>query len=151
MLFEDCICFRLGALSRRITRTYKDSVSSLGLTHGQFFMLIALYDEDGLLPSQLAEKTALDRPTTSGLLERLERDGWIERRLDPTDRRAIRVHLTPKAQGRRADILATFEDINGRFLRKYSNREWQQLQWLLGRLEESEPAVSDSRDCPPAC
>jgi DNA-binding MarR family transcriptional regulator len=56
MLFKDCICLKLGALSRKITRTYKDSLASIGLTHGQFFMLIALYEENGLLPSQLAGK-----------------------------------------------------------------------------------------------
>ena len=144
MLFKDCICFQLGALSRKITRTYKDSVASMGLTHGQFFMLIALYDEDGLLPSQLADKAALDRPTTTGLLDRLERDGWIERSFDRTDRRTVRVHLTPKALEYRPSILSTYEEINGHFLKKYSNEEWSQLQSLLGRLEEGEPTASAS-------
>lgn len=138
MLFKDCICFQLGALSRKITRTYKDSVASLGLTHGQFFMLIVLYDEDGVLPSRLADKTALDRPTTTGLLDRLERDGWIERRFDQTDRRTVRVHLTPKALEHRAAILSTYEEINGRFLKKYSDEEWLQLQSLLARLDEGQ-------------
>ncbi len=146
MLFKDCICFQLGALSRKITRTYKDSVASMGLTHGQFFMLIVLYEEDGLLPSQLADKAALDRPTTTGLLDRLERDGWIERRSDRTDRRTVRVHLTPKALEQRAAILATYEQINGHFLQKYSDEEWQQLQSLLGRLEEGEETLADSGD-----
>ncbi len=141
MLFKDCLCFRLGALSRKITRTYKDSLASIGLTHGQFFMLIALYEENGLLPSQLADKVSLDRPTTTGLLERLERDGWIERSFDPANRRTVRVHLTPKAQEQRSAILATYEKINGRFLEKYSNEEWTQLQSLLARLDEDEPAA----------
>jgi len=142
MLFKDCICFKLGALSRKITRTYKDSLASIGLTHGQFFMLIALYEENGLLPSQLADKVSLDRPTTTGLLERLERDGWIERRFDPKNRRIVRVHLTPKAQEQRSAILATYKKINGHFLEKYSNEEWSLLQSLLERLDEDEPAAS---------
>jgi DNA-binding MarR family transcriptional regulator len=103
---------------------------------------IALYEENGLLPSQLADKVSLDRPTTTGLLERLERDGWIERRLDPANRRTVRVHLTPKAQERRSTILATYEKINGRFLEKYSSEEWSVLQSLLGRLDEDESAAS---------
>jgi DNA-binding MarR family transcriptional regulator len=104
-------------------------------------MLIALYEENGLLPSQLADKVSLDRPTTTGLLERLERDGWIERSFDPANRRTVRVHLTPKAQEQRSAILATYEKINGRFLEKYSNEEWTQLQSLLARLDEDEPAA----------
>lgn len=146
MLFKDCICFKLGALSRKITRTYKDSLASIGLTHGQFFMLIALYEENGLLPSQLADKVSLDRPTTTGLLDRLERDGWIERRFDPTNRRTVRVYLTPRALEQRPTILATYERINGHFLEKYSSEEWLLLQSLLERLDEGEAkaSVSDS-------
>lgn len=74
MLFKDYICFRLGAPSRKVTLAYKDSPASIGLTHGQFFMRFALYEENGLLPGQLADKVGLDRPTTTGLLELLERD-----------------------------------------------------------------------------
>jgi DNA-binding MarR family transcriptional regulator len=146
MLFKDCICFQLGALSRKITRTYKDSIASIGLTHGQFFMLIALYEEDGLLSSQLADKTALDRSTTTGLLDRLERDGWIERRADRADRRIVRIHLTPKALEQRAGILTTYEEINGHFLKKYSSDEWRQLQLLLGKLEVSGDTATDFGD-----
>ncbi len=138
MIFKDCICFRLGAVSRKITRHYKDGISPFGLTHGQFFMLVALLEEDGVQPSQLADKTALDRPTITGLLDRLERDGWVERRLDPNDRRTLRVHLTPKALAEREDLLALFETINGQFLRRFSETEWAQFQSFLNRLDAGE-------------
>ncbi|MHC1742790.1 MAG: MarR family winged helix-turn-helix transcriptional regulator [Syntrophobacteraceae bacterium] len=135
MIFKDCICFRLGAVSRKITRHYKDGIAPLGLTHGQFFMLIALLEEDGVQPSQLADKTALDRPTVTGLLDRLERDGWVVRRLDPNDRRTLRVHLTPKTLGAREALLAIFETINGQFLQRFSDTEWAQFQGFLNRLD----------------
>ena len=138
MIFKDCICFRLGAVSRKITRHYKDGIAPLGLTHGQFFMLVALLEEDGAQPSQLADKTALDRPTITGLLDRLERDGWVERRLDPNDRRTLRVHLTSKALGQREDLLAIFETINGQFLQRFSETEWVQFQSFLNRLDAGE-------------
>lgn len=145
MIFKDCICFQLGAISRKITRYYKDRLSPLGLTHGQFFMLVALFEEDGALPSRLADKTALDRPTITGLLDRLERDGWIERRLDSSDRRALRVHLTSRALQERPRILAIYEDINGRFLEKFSKEEWELFQSLLRRLETGEaPTAAQS-------
>ena len=138
MIFQDCICFQLGAVGRKITRYYKDKIASLGLTHGQFFMLVALFEEDGMLPSQLADKTALDRPTTTGLLDRLERDGWIERRLDPSDRRTLRVHLTAKALQARDSILFIFEETNGQFLTRFSPEEWALFQSFLKRLEGNE-------------
>ena len=135
MVFNDCICFQLGAVSRKITRYYKEKLTSMGLTHGQFFMLVALYDEDGLLPSQLADKTALDRPTITGLLDRLERDGWTERRPEPSDRRVLRIHLTVKALQAREAILAIFEETNGQFVRRFSEDEWALFHSVLKRLE----------------
>lgn len=144
MIFKDCICFQLGAISRKITRYYKERLAPLGLTHGQFFMLVALFEEDGALPSRLAEKTALDRPTTTGLLDRLERDGWVERRLDPSDRRTLRVHLTPRALEDRPKILSIFEDINGQFPQRFTIKEWEVFQDLLSRLEQDE-ALAEMR------
>jgi len=135
MVFNDCICFQLGAVSRKIARYYKEKVISMGLTHGQFFLLVALYDEDGLLPSQLADKTALDRATITGLLDRLERDGWTERRPDRNDRRILRIHLTTKALEAREVILSTFEETNGQFLGRFSPEEWSLFQSFLKRLE----------------
>lgn len=136
MVFHDCVCFRLGAVSRRITRFYKEKIQPFGLTHGQFFMLVALFEEDAALPSRLAEKTALDRPTITGLLDRLERDGWVERRLDPTDRRTFRVHLTSRAKRQREVLLSIFDEVNGLFLAKFSAEEWLQFQSFLNRLEQ---------------
>ncbi|MBW2590216.1 MAG: MarR family transcriptional regulator [Deltaproteobacteria bacterium] len=135
MVFQDCICFQLGRLTRKITRYYRDKISAFGLTHGQFFMLVAIFEEESLLPSQLAEKTALDRPTTTGLLDRLERDGWVERQPDSKDRRALRIHLSPKAEKNRNSILSIFDEINSQFVNRYSKEEWRQLQSLLQKLE----------------
>lgn len=135
MVFKDCICFQLGAIGRKITRFYKDRIASLGLTHGQFFLLVALFEEDGLLPSQLADKTALDRPTITGLLDRLERGGWIERRTAPEDRRALRIQLTPKAAREREVIMAIFEETNGQFMKTFSPEEWTLFQEFLKRLD----------------
>jgi MarR family transcriptional regulator, organic hydroperoxide resistance regulator len=137
MIFKDCICFQLGAVGRKITRFYKDRIATLALTHGQFFILVALFEENSILPSQLAHKTALDRPTITGLLDRLERDGWIERRLDPQDRRTLRIQLTPKALQEREAIMSIFEDTNSQFIQRFSPEEWALFQGFLKRLEES--------------
>ncbi|MDY6793240.1 MAG: MarR family transcriptional regulator [Thermodesulfobacteriota bacterium] len=135
MVFQDCICFQLGRTTRKITRYYRDKISVFGLTHGQFFMLVAIFEEESLFPSQLAEKTALDRPTTTGLLDRLERNGWIERRPDPNDRRAFRIHLSAKSEKNRNSILSIFDEINSQFVNRYSLKEWELFQSFLKRLE----------------
>ncbi len=138
MLFKECLCFQFASLSRSISRSYRERIAPYGLTQAQFFMLIALYEENGTLPSRLAEKTHLDRPTVTGLIDRLERDGWVERRLDPEDRRSLRIFLTPKAMEHRQDLLAVYDEVNGFFLQKFSPEEWQRFQEFLGRLRDDE-------------
>lgn len=136
MPFTDCVCFRLGRTARRVTRAYREEIASYGLTHGQFFLIIALMEEDGLLPSELAEKTAQERPTITGLLDRLEKEGWIERKPDTTDRRSLRIFLGFRARECREPIMKLFKETNRLFLDRFSQEEWGQLRSFLARLEQ---------------
>lgn len=135
MSFSDCICFQLGKTVRQVSKAYRSEIKTFNLTHGQFFMIVAIMEEDGLLPSELAEKTAQDRATTTGLLDRLEKDGWIERKPDTKDRRSLRIYLTSKSLSRREAILTLFEKTNQKFLDRFSPDEWKQMQGFLDRLD----------------
>jgi len=138
MVFQDCICFRMGKAIRKVTKAYREKLTSFGLTHGQFFMLVAIMEKEGFLPSELADKTAQDRATTTGLLDRLEHDGWIERRMDRQDRRSLRIFLTPHAKKHRKLIMKLFEETNQQFLNRFTRQEWDQMQTFLCRLEQEE-------------
>jgi DNA-binding MarR family transcriptional regulator len=136
MPFHDCICFRLGKTVRKVARTYREEIASYGLTHGQFFLIVAIIEEEGLLPSELAEKTFQDRPTITGLLDRLEKGAWIERKPDPSDRRSLRIYLGARGNDSKAAILKLFENTNQKFLNRLSKTEWEQMQSFLVRLEQ---------------
>ena len=136
MPFQDCICFQLGKTLRQVSKAYRREIASFDLTHGQFFMIVAIMEEEGLLPSEIADKTSQDRATTTGLLDRLEKDGWIERRPDTRDRRSLRIFLTPHASQRREAILQLFEETNQKFLSCFTQREWRQMQGFLDRLDQ---------------
>ncbi|ROQ89573.1 MarR family winged helix-turn-helix transcriptional regulator [Desulfosoma caldarium] len=134
MLLQDCLCFQLASLSRSMARHYRERITPYGLTHTQFFMLLALYEEEGATLSVLAEKTHLDRPTVTGLIDRLERDGWAVRQADPQDRRSFRVYLTPKAKEHREVLLRIYHEVNGRLLEQLGVEEWKRFRTLLERL-----------------
>lgn len=142
MLFKDCLCFQLSSLSRSMARHYRERIAPYGLTHTQFFMLIALYEEEGAPPSALADKTHLDRPTVTGMIDRLERDGWVERRPDPHDRRSFRVFLTSKAHEHRQALLQIYYDVNGMLLEKFGRDEWERFRALLERFRDSADSQS---------
>ena len=61
-------------------------------------LLIPLYEEDGLRQGELARRARLSKQTMTTMARALERDGLIERRVDPTDARATLIFLTRRAQ-----------------------------------------------------
>jgi DNA-binding MarR family transcriptional regulator len=60
-------------------------------------LLIPLYEEDGLRQGELARRARLSKQTMTTMARALERDGLIERRVDPTDARATLIFLTQRA------------------------------------------------------
>ena len=83
----------------RMLRTYADQkAAQFGITRAQWAVLVRLDRFQGLKQSELAEMLDLQPITLTRLLDRLCDNGLIERRSDPTDRRAKRLFLTPAAQ-----------------------------------------------------
>ncbi len=121
-----------------MARHYRERIAPYGLTQTQFFMLIALYEEEGASLSALAEKTHLDRPTVTGLVDRLERDGWAERRADLKDPRSYRVFLTAKARDHQEALVRIYHEVNGLLLEKLGREEWARFRTHLERLRIDE-------------
>lgn len=69
-----------------------------GLTQAQSRTLIHLSRNEGINQAGLAELLEIQPITLARAIDRLEADGWVERRQDPKDRRAFTLHLLPKAE-----------------------------------------------------
>lgn len=135
MLFKDCLCFQVGRAARKMSKITREKVAPYGLTTTQFFLLTALYEEDGIFISVLARKVALDKATLTGMLDRLERDGLTERRADPEDRRAIRIHLTKKAERLRDELTELYHENNGMFLALLDEEEKKVFEQVVDKIE----------------
>jgi DNA-binding MarR family transcriptional regulator len=138
MLFKDCLCLQVGRVARKMSKITRKKLASFGLTTTQFFMLTALYEEDGVPISVLAQKVALDKATLTGLLDRFERDDLIERKADPDDRRAIRIFLTPKAELMREKLTELYNQNNGIFLSILTSEESEIFERVVDKLEKAE-------------
>src|SRR2546430_2419818 len=83
----------------RLLRTYADQrARRLGITRAQWAVMARLEHAEGLKQSELAEILDLQPITLTRLIDRLCANGMVERRPDPNDRRAKRLHLTPLAR-----------------------------------------------------
>jgi MarR family transcriptional regulator for hemolysin len=99
---------RFGFLLKDVTRLYvqrfEQHAAALGLTLAQCKALMRLADCEGVSQVRLAELTDLDPMTLVRILDRMEAEGWLERRRDPRDRRVRCLYLTAKAKPLLDDI-----------------------------------------------
>ena len=99
---------RFGFLLKDVTRLYvqrfEQHATSLGLTLAQCKALMRLTDCEGVTQVRLAELTDLDPMTLVRILDRMEAEGWLERRKDPRDRRVRCLYLTNAAKPLLDDI-----------------------------------------------
>jgi DNA-binding MarR family transcriptional regulator len=102
---------RLGQLLSKVCglrhRRMHDLLDDLGLYRGQPSMLNALWTQDGMTHSELAEQLNKSPATITKTVKRMEKAGFVERRPDPRDERLSRVYLT----GAGRDIQSAVEDV----------------------------------------
>jgi len=96
--FTNFWCFRLNALSRRISRLYNARCLEHGVTAAQSFVIFDVMDHEGTSVKDIANRIQLDSPAVTGLIDRLVKEDLIERKEDPEDRRSLKIHLTPKGR-----------------------------------------------------
>lgn len=85
-------------LAKGFTRALQQRAAALGFSAGQFPILLELWGEDGLTQRQLLQRIDVEQATMANTLSRMERDGLVERKAHPSDKRAQLVHLTEKAR-----------------------------------------------------
>ena len=96
------VCFALAVASRNVIGLYRPLLEPMGITHPQYLVMLALWEEAPLKVSELARRLSLEPATLSPLLKRLESNGMITRGRDPKDDRALAVSLTAKGAEARA-------------------------------------------------
>jgi DNA-binding MarR family transcriptional regulator len=134
MKIQDCIFFQLSRVSRAGARFWHQKVAGFGVTSAQALVLLSLLEADHVTSRHLGEKIELDSATLTGLLDRLAKAGFVERRVNVDDRRAIRVCLTRQGQATAGRIQHITEDENQAFLAVLTPEEGLILRSLLKKL-----------------
>ncbi len=90
----------LASVNRKLRSLFDARVKERGLTLSRARALFALSRRDGLNQRELADELGIETPTIVRLLDGMEKQGFIERRVEASDRRAKQIHMT----GRGRDI-----------------------------------------------
>jgi DNA-binding MarR family transcriptional regulator len=88
------LCFALAVTNRTVLTVYRPLLEPLGLTHPQYLVMLALWEESPRSVRSIGDALVLDSATLSPLLKRLEAMGLVTRRRSELDERRLDVALT---------------------------------------------------------
>src|SRR6202040_3312221 len=110
LALERQVCFALAITNRAVLAVYRPLLEPLGLTHPQYLVMLALWDNEKsssppLSVKQIAALLQMDSATLSPMLKRLQALGLIPRLRSASDERTMKVELTPKGRPLRRQAL----------------------------------------------
>jgi MarR family transcriptional regulator for hemolysin len=122
----------------RAWRTRLDQrLRPLGLSQGKWRTLIHLSQGGNKLTQKLiAERMGIEGATLAGLLDRLENDGWVERRGSAADRRCKTVHLQRRSKAVLDKIFNTAHDLRTELIEDISQRDLETCIRVLSKIRE---------------
>jgi DNA-binding MarR family transcriptional regulator len=129
------ITVRIARLARLLRYQMDEQLRSCGLTGVQAGLLNRLSRSDGLVQADLGRRMAIEPATLTGIVQRLEREGWVRRSFDPDNRRLQRVWLTEKARAALPLLQRVQLRHRRRVLSGLTAEELAILEALLDRVE----------------
>lgn len=133
---EDCIFFQLTKTSQYATRFWANKINGFNITAAQGMIINFLFVSNLVTSSELGKRTMLDSATLTGILDRLEASGIVERKQHPDDRRAILVGLTEKGKEIAGELLMAAEEANKDFLASLTAEQQATLKQMLHTLRK---------------
>lgn len=129
------------ALFRAADRELK---SQIGLTAAQQGLLFVLMIKDGVPISDVADRLQMGKSTLTGLVDRMERRGLVQRQTSDTDGRSLKLYIEPAGRALAEDTLPATKAINTALLDPFSSDERAVIERFLKHVaSQSEDIVSD--------
>jgi MarR family transcriptional regulator, transcriptional regulator for hemolysin len=135
--FERSFGYVLFETARMLSKRFDQRARLIGLTRAQCSVLVHLARQEGINQAGLAELLELEPISLARCLDRMEQAGWIERRLDPTDRRARRLYMTEKAKPIFDQVLRIGYETRTEALAGLSAEDNERLLDLLSRVRNT--------------
>jgi DNA-binding MarR family transcriptional regulator len=140
--FNGSLWCNLDIALRNVDQIFRQMIRPIGLTVIEWYILRALYERDGQHASELARTVGRAATSFTPNLDKLQKKGFIERRADQADRRAVRIYLTDSAQQYRSDVIHSAGQIDEYMQQLFSTADFERFQAVLAVLQTSEPTMN---------
>ena len=129
--FEESLGYWLTIATQGLHRAFNDELAPHGLTFRQSQVLLWLVLKEELSQNQLAALMQIEPPTLAGIVDRMLKAGWIQRRSCPQDRRKKLVSVSPKAEPVWETIVECARTVRARAEENLTPSEALELKRLL--------------------
>jgi DNA-binding MarR family transcriptional regulator len=133
MVVEDRLIFLISKVYQKLITNLQKAFSESGIevTPIQVMLLFFLQKNDGLSLTQISQGLMLENPTVTGLIDRLEKSGYVKRSDHPNDRRVYLVYLTEKGNIVANKALPIVRRLNEQIKEGYSKEEIEGFKKVL--------------------
>ena len=130
--------FAVARVTRRWRKLLDERLKDLGVTQARWTTMVYLEQGgEGLTQRELAGLMAIENPTLVRLLDSLEEQNLIERRLCPRDRRARRLHLTENGRSFMNELTARADRLREEMLEGISDKDIEMALGVFHRILEN--------------
>jgi MarR family transcriptional regulator for hemolysin len=119
---------------RLLLKRANELIKPYDINHAYTFILMELFNQDGLTQTELVQLIEVEQPTVVRTLDRMERDGFISRKPSTTDRRAVHIYLTEKAKNAQNDLIQSAALLNNQAFSGFTEEEQLKLREFLLRI-----------------
>jgi DNA-binding MarR family transcriptional regulator len=133
MAMEDRFIFLISKVCQKLIINLQKAFSENGVevTPIQVMLLFFLQKNDGSSLTQISQGLMLENPTVTGLIDRLEKLGYVKRSDHPNDRRVYLVNITEKGNKVANKALPIIKKLNGEIKKGYSKEEIENFKKVL--------------------
>ncbi|NHZ90668.1 MarR family transcriptional regulator [Massilia sp. CCM 8733] len=122
-----------------------ESVRQCGLTHAQFDIIATLGNTQGMTYKELGEKTLITKGTLTGVIDRLEQKGLVERERSCDDKRSFYVRLTANGEAAFRDVFPKVIEHGRQLFSSLSDSDFDDIDASLRKLKQ---VIADHAVCP---
>lgn len=133
---QSCMCLHLQRAARSAARQFDEVFRPLGITSGQYSLLISLVRRKPPSIGQLAEDMAMDRTTITANIKPLKRQGLLEAVADPADARSRLLVLTSQGKKLLGEAFPLWKEAQSKTLESISLKDKEQLLDVLREVAD---------------
>jgi MarR family transcriptional regulator for hemolysin len=131
------IGLHLASAAKTVSRAFNAALAEAGGSLPTWLILTSLRGEQWRTQHELARSLGIEGPTLTRHLDSLERAGLVERRRDPSDRRAVQVELTPAGEALHTKLRTNVVAFDEQLRAGLGAAELKRLRATLRRLEQN--------------